>query len=99
MTTTETSPAGIGSPSEHPVDAEAISTLRHQIDALDVAITQLISERAQLSRRVQSARMDAGGTRVVLSRERAIHQRYRAALGSAGNAVAEAVLRVCRGAR
>jgi chorismate mutase len=76
-----------------------IPTLRHQIDALDAAIAQLIIERAQLSSRVQAARLDAGGTRVALGRERAIHQRYRDALGSTGAGVAEAVLRVCRGSR
>lgn len=90
-----------GSPSEdterEPVDAVGI--LRHQIDALDTAIVQLIMERAQLSRRVQTARLDAGGTRVVLSRERAVRERYRTALGGVGGAVAEAVLRVCRGSR
>jgi chorismate mutase len=77
--------------------ADPIPTLRHQIDALDAAIAQLILERAQLSRRIQTARLEAGGTRVALGRERVIHQRYRAALGSTGSAVAEAVLRVCRG--
>jgi chorismate mutase len=76
---------------------DPIPTLRHQIDALDAAIACLILERAQLSRRIQAARLDAGGTRVALGRERAIHQRYRDALGSTGSAVAEAVLRVCRG--
>jgi chorismate mutase len=78
---------------------DPIPTLRHQIDALDAAIAQLIVERAQLSRRVQAARLDAGGTRVALGRERAIHQRYRAALGNSGSAVAESILRACRGTR
>jgi len=78
---------------------DPIPTLRHQIDALDAAIAQLIVERAQLSRRVQAARLEAGGARVALGRERAVHQRYRAALGSAGSAVAESILRVCRGTR
>lgn len=77
---------------------DPIPTLRHQIDALDAAIAQLIVGRAQLSRRIQAARLDAGGTRVALGRERAIRQRYRVALGSAGSAVAESILRVCRGA-
>ena len=83
-----------GSPCERD---DPIPTLRHQIDALDAAIAQLIVERTQLSRRVQAARLNAGGTRVALGRERAIRQRYRAALGSAGGAVAESILRVCRG--
>ena len=39
---------------------EAIEVLRGQIDALDVAITRLVAERTQLSRRVQQARISAG---------------------------------------
>ncbi len=96
MTTTDAAPADL--PTEEPA-AAAVDPLRRQIDALDTAITQLIAERAQLSHRVQAARLTAGGTRVVLSRERSVHERYRTALGGAGSAVAEAVLRVCRGNR
>jgi chorismate mutase len=58
-----------------------------------------VSERAQLSHRVQRARLNAGGTRVELGRERAILSHYRSALGTEGAALAEAVLRYCRGAR
>ena len=76
-----------------------IGTMRGQIDALDTAITRLVAERAQLSRRIQSARMGAGGTRVELGRERAILDRYRSTLGTEGAVLADAVLRVCRGAR
>jgi chorismate mutase len=80
-------------------DPAAIDTLRQQIDALDTAIGRLITERAQLSRRIQLARINAGGTRVELGRERAIHDHYRRTLGGTGVAVADAVLRVCRGNR
>jgi chorismate mutase len=80
-------------------DQTAIDTLRGQIDALDTAIGRLVAERAQLSRRIQTARMNAGGTRVELGRERAILDHYRSALGSEGASLADAVLRVCRGAR
>jgi chorismate mutase len=76
-----------------------IDTLRNQIDALDTAIARLVGERAQLSRRIQTARMNAGGTRVELGRERDILAHYRAVLGADGSALADAVLRVCRGAR
>ncbi len=76
----------------------AVDTLRGQIDALDTAISRLVAERAQLSRRIQTARMNAGGARVELGRERAILHHYRTSLGSEGAALAEAVLRVCRGA-
>jgi chorismate mutase len=73
--------------------------MRGQIDALDTAIARLVAERAQLSQRIQSTRMNAGGPRVELGRERAILGHYRATLGSEGAPLAEAVLRVCRGAR
>jgi chorismate mutase len=79
-------------------DPTTVDTLRGQIDALDAAIARLVGERAQLSRRIQNARMNAGGTRVELGRERAIVNHYRKTLGSAGPSLAEAVLRVCRGA-
>ncbi|HEV2888722.1 MAG TPA: chorismate mutase [Jatrophihabitans sp.] len=80
-------------------DPAAIGTMRGQIDALDTAIARLVAERAQLSRRIQAARMNAGGTRVELGRERAILGHYRSRLGAEGGPLAEAVLRVCRGSR
>jgi chorismate mutase len=80
-------------------DAEAIPALRGQIDALDQAIARLVAERARLSHRVQAARMNAGGTRVELGRERVILDGYRRALGPDGPQLGDAVLRVCRGAR
>jgi chorismate mutase len=80
-------------------DPIGIGTMRGQIDALDTAIARLVAERAQLSRRIQTARMNAGGTRVELGRERAILSHYRSKLGSEGAALGDAVLRVCRGAR
>ena len=46
--------------------------LREQIDALDAALIQLVAERARVSRRIQTARMNAGGTRVELGRERTV---------------------------
>ncbi len=95
--TTEPTPAGPAS--RVPADPAGIGTMRGQIDALDTAITRLVAERAQLSRRIQTARMGAGGTRVELGRERAILDRYRRTLGTEGAALADAVLRVCRGAR
>lgn len=76
-----------------------IPVLRGQIDSLDEAIVRLVAERAKLSRRVQTARLNAGGTRVQLGRERVILDTYRAALGQNGPALADAVLQVCRGSR
>jgi chorismate mutase len=82
-----------------PEAAAAIPVLREQIDALDEAILRLVAERAALSRRIQLARMNAGGTRVELGRERVIMDAYRSALGPQGPGLADAVLQVCRGAR
>jgi chorismate mutase len=84
---------------EQPDTADAIPVLRSQIDALDEAIVRLVAERARLSKRIQSARMNAGGTRVELGRERVILEGYRSALGPHGPALADSVLQVCRGAR
>jgi monofunctional chorismate mutase len=95
-------PAAAGSPvetSRQVDDPATVATLRGQIDALDAAIVRLVGERAQLSRRIQAARMNAGGTRVELGRERAIIDHYRTRFGGAGSGLAEAVLRVCRGVR
>ena len=80
-------------------DREAIPVLRGQIDALDAAICRLVAERARLSQRIQAARVNSGGTRVELGRERLILDTYRRALGPAGASLADAILRVCRGAR
>jgi chorismate mutase len=80
-------------------DADLVSTLRNQIDAIDGALVNLVAERARLSRRIQTARMNAGGTRVELGRERVILETYRDALGAQGPHLADAVLLVCRGAR
>lgn len=80
-------------------NADTIPLLRGQIDALDTAITRLVAERARLSRRIQTARMNAGGTRVELGRERVVLDTYRNSLGADGLQLGDAVLRVCRGAR
>jgi len=82
-----------------PIDDSPIPMLRSQIDALDAAIVRLVAERAQLSRRVQATRMNSGGTRVEIGRERVILDTYRAALGPQGPTLADAILQVCRGSR
>jgi chorismate mutase len=79
--------------------ADVIPVLREQIDALDQAIVALVAERARVSRRIQIARMNAGGTRVELGRERVVLAAYRDGLGADGPHLADAVLRVCRGSR
>ena len=77
--------------------SDSIDMLRGQIDALDAALIRLVLERAQVSRRIQAARMNAGGTRVELGRERTVRNAYRDGLGPDGAGLAEAVLQLCRG--
>jgi chorismate mutase len=79
--------------------ADTINTLRQQIDALDVAIVRLVAERAQVSRLIQTARINSGGTRVELGRERQILDVYRTGLGRQGTHLADAILQLCRGER
>ena len=78
---------------------DVIPMLRTQIDAMDAAIIRLVAERTLLSKRIQTARITAGGTWVELGRERMILDSYRAGLGVDGPQLAEAILRVGRGAK
>jgi chorismate mutase len=78
---------------------DVIPMLRTQIDAMDAAIIRLVAERTRLSKRIQAARISSGGTRVELGRERIVLDGYRTGLGPDGPQLAEAILRVGRGAR
>ena len=82
-----------------PDSPDLIPVLRGQIDALDAAIINLVAERARLSARIQTARINGGGARVELGRERVIMDAYRTGLGHNGPHLADAVLQVCRGER
>jgi chorismate mutase len=83
-----------------PDDSEqTIPMLREQIDALDAALLRIVAERIRVSQRIQTARMNSGGTRVELGRERVVVDAYRQALGPDGGTLADAVLRISRGAR
>lgn len=74
-----------------------ISELRRRLDEIDSALISLWQERAAISREVGATRVASGGTRLVLSREREILDRYRAALGVDGTQLALLVLRAGRG--
>lgn len=82
-------------PAADPHDRTSI--LRSQIDALDEGIIALVTERARLSAQVQQNRIATGGVRLELGRERLVVDAYRGALGDSGAAIAESVLRSCRG--
>ena len=80
-----------------PLAADEIRTMRERIDEIDQAIIDLWLERARLSQTVGKTRMASGGTRLVLSREREIVERFREALGPDGAQVALMILRAGRG--
>ena len=77
--------------------AAAIREMRDRIDEIDRTIIDLWLERARLSQQVGRTRMASGGTRLVLSREREIVERFREALGADGTQLALLLLRAGRG--
>jgi chorismate mutase len=74
-----------------------IAGLRARIDEIDAAIIRLWQERAAISQEVGATRIASGGTRLVLSREREILDRFRTALGVDGTQLALLILRAGRG--
>jgi len=88
-------PTGAGA--DQPLAADEIRAMRERIDEIDQAIIDLWLERARLSQQVGKTRMASGGTRLVLSREREIVERFRSALGADGTQVALMILRAGRG--
>ena len=77
--------------------ADEILGIRERIDEIDQALIDLWLERARLSQQVGKTRMASGGTRLVLSREREIVERFRESLGPDGTQVALLLLRAGRG--
>jgi chorismate mutase len=82
---------------DEPLAADEIRAMRERIDEIDQAIIDLWLERARLSQSVGKTRMASGGTRLVLSREREIVDRFRQALGPDGTQIALMILRAGRG--
>jgi chorismate mutase len=77
--------------------ADEIRAIRERIDEIDQTLIDLWLERAGLSQQVGKTRMASGGTRLVLSREREIVDRFRETLGPDGTQVALLLLRAGRG--
>lgn len=96
---TPTDPAGHAETSAvSPATADDhIAGLRNRIDAIDSEIIELWRERAAISGEVGRVRIASGGTRLVLSREREIVDRFREALGADGVQLALLILRAGRG--
>ncbi|WP_406072786.1 chorismate mutase [Micromonospora sp. NBC_01638] len=82
---------------EEPSAVARIVQIRERIDEIDNALITLWQERAALSQEVGTTRMASGGTRLVLSREREILERFRIALGADGTQLALLLLRAGRG--
>ena len=97
MATNVVDHAGTSTGTPEPGAAEVISGMRERIDEIDNALIALWQERAALSRQVGATRVASGGTRLVLSREREILDRFRAALGADGTQLGLLVLRAGRG--
>ncbi|GAA3199922.1 chorismate mutase [Dactylosporangium siamense] len=74
-----------------------IVNMRERIDEIDATIIRLWQERAGLSQQIGEARLAAGGTRLVLSREQQILDRFRDGIGDGGTQLALLVLRAGRG--
>jgi chorismate mutase len=89
--------AGSSAAADRPAADEHIAGLRNRIDEIDAAIIALWQERAAISREVGATRVASGGTRLVLSREREIMERFREALGADGTQLALLILRAGRG--
>ena len=83
--------------SEKAVADSQITDLRQRIDEIDAALIRLWQERAAISQEVGRTRIASGGTRLVLSREREILDRFRTALGADGTQLALLILRAGRG--
>jgi chorismate mutase len=90
-------PAGTSTGTDEEAAAATIRAMRERLDEIDAAIIALWKERASLSQQVGATRVAAGGTRLVLSREREIVDRFRSALGADGTQLALLLLRAGRG--
>jgi chorismate mutase len=94
--TTLEGPTTDGEPDKAAADTQ-IGELRQRIDEIDATIIRLWQERAAISQEVGRTRVASGGTRLVLSREREILDRFRDALGADGTQLALLILRAGRG--
>ena len=89
--------AGANTGTDEAAASARISGMRQRIDEIDAALIALWQERSGLSQQVGATRVASGGTRLVLSREREILDRFRSALGADGTQLALLLLRAGRG--
>jgi chorismate mutase len=76
---------------------ERISALRQAIDDCDAEIIALVQRRVAISHEIGALRASTGGTRLSLSREAEVLNRFRLALGPDGAALGMMLLRQGRG--
>jgi chorismate mutase len=88
---------GVPATAENAGADEQIAALRRRLDEIDQNLIELWRERAAISHEVGATRVAAGGTRLVLSRENEILNRFREALGPDGAQLALLILRAGRG--
>jgi chorismate mutase len=91
------SAAGSSTGTDEVAAAARILAMRERLDEIDAAMIALWRERASISQQVGATRVASGGTRLVLSREREILDRFRTALGVDGTQLALLLLRAGRG--
>ncbi|QXG77245.1 chorismate mutase [Modestobacter sp. L9-4] len=77
--------------------AAQIDALRGEIDACDAQIIELVQRRVAISQEIGALRTASGGTRLSLSREQRVLDRFRAALGDDGASLGMMLLRQGRG--
>ena len=78
------------------IQEPTIEELREEIDQADVDIIAAIHRRTELSRKIGQQRIAEGGTRLVISRENEIYERYQS-LGKYGVTLATILLELGRG--
>ena len=76
---------------------DRIARLRDEIDACDQQIIELVQRRLAVSREIGALRAATGGTRLSLTRESEVLNRFRVALGPDGAALGMMLLRQGRG--
>ena len=86
----------MSAPTTTPADPR-IAALREEIDACDAEIIALVQRRLAISQEIGELRSSTGGTRLSLSREAEVLNRFRLALGPDGAALGMMLLRQGRG--
>lgn len=81
---------------DDPLSESEIRELRLEIDRLDAEILDAIVRRSEISKRIGRTRMQAGGTKLVHTRELKVYERF-SSLGEEGQTLAGMLLRLGRG--